>query len=513
LKGLGSVEEIKARASKALDTKELWRSLLQDCYEYMMPQREVWNDYSPGYRKTDRIFDSTGLIAIKEFANRMMGAITPQGTVWAELELGLNWPKEAREDIEVSRQLRDINETLFAYINNSNFYEVMGEAYLDLALGTAAITVEEGDADRPLVFGLVNQAEVGYDSGPSGIIENLYRKKKYPARNLKRAFPGIVLTQALKDMVKSNPDEKVELLECMMFDTKTKEYWIVVIHDDSVIWEVNRGETSPWIAFRWSVTPGETRGRGPALDAIQDVKTLNKIQEFALQKAAIDLSGLWTGQDDGIFNPYSVQIAPGTVIPVSTNLSSNPSLQRLDTGGDLNLTQFEVQRMQASIKMHMYNDIRDPVGPVRSATEVAITQRELASRIGSSFGRIQNEALVKILNASAAVLKRIGFIPDVVIDGSDVAVKFTSPLSRAQDMQDLEVMQRSVAMTAQLAGPEAVAASYKVDDFGSFIGMKTGLDPSLIRSDEEKQVLMQQMAQMQMAQMQQGAEDGGEAIQ
>jgi len=161
----------------------------------------------------------------------------------------------------------------------------------------------------------------------------------------------------------------------------------------------------------------------------------------------------------------------------------------------------------------MYNDIRDPVGPVRSATEVAITQRELASRIGSSFGRIQNEALVKILNASAAVLKRIGFIPDVVIDGSDVAVKFTSPLSRAQDMQDLEVMQRSVAMTAQLAGPEAVAASYKVDDFGSFIGMKTGLDPSLIRSDEEKQVLMQQMAQMQMAQMQQGAEDGGEAIQ
>jgi len=43
--------------------------------------------------------------------------------------------------------------------------------------------------------------------------------------------------------------------------------------------------------------------------------------------------------------------------------------------------------------------------------------------------------------------------------------------------------------------------------------MKTGLDPSLIRSDEEKQVLMQQMAQMQMAQMQQGAEDGGEAIQ
>ena len=502
--GLGTVGEIRSRANDALGVKELWRSYLQDAYEYLMPQREVWSHYSPGYRKTDKIFDSTGQIAIKEFANRMMGAITPQGTVWAELEPGLNYSKEERQDTEVLRILSEINEVLFNYINNSNFYTVMGEAYLDLALGTAGITVDEGDQDNPLVFGLVNQAEVGYEAGPNGLIENIYRKMKRKARNVLRNYPGIKMTPDLKNAIENNPDSDIEFLECVMFNPKTKLYWLVVIFNEEEVWSVNRGSAAPWIAFRWSVIPGEVRGRGPALDALQDVKTLNKVEQFALQKAALDLSGLWTGQDDGLFNPYTAQIAPGVIIPVSTNQSTNPSLQRLDTGAPLNLTQFEVQRMQTAIRTHLFNDLRDPTGPVRSATEVAINQRELANRIGASFGRIQNEALTKILNSSVSILQRLGIVPPFQIDGADIAVKFTSPLSRAQDMEDLETLQRTVGMTAQLAGPEMVASGFKLDQFPTYIATKTGVDPELVRSDEEKMAMMRQMAEMAQQQMQGG---------
>ena len=506
---LGGVERIRGRAEKALAKKEEWRSLLKDAYEYFLPQREVWDFYSPGYRKTDHIFDSTGQVAINEFANRMMGAITPQGTIWATLEPGLNYPKEVRQDAEILRQLQEINEKLFSYINNSNFYTTMGEAYLDLAIGTAAITVEEGDFDNPLVYELINQAEVGYEPGPSNLVENIYRKRLVKAANLERTYPGAELSPSLRDKIKQAPDENVETLECMMFDDKTKLYWIIVLEGANVLWAVNRGESSPWNVARWSVVPGEVRGRGPALNALQDVKTLNKVEEFALQKAALDLAGLWTGQDDGLFNPHTAQVAPGIIIPVSTNLSTNPSLQRLDTGAPLQLTQFEVQRMQTAIRTHLYNDLRDPTGPVRSATEVSINQRELASRIGASFGRLQNELLVRILNSSMSVLKRLGIVPDLKIDGSDIAVKFTSPLSRAQDMQDLDVLQSAIGMTAQLTGVEAVSAGFKMDEMARYIGMKAGVDANLIRSQEEMQEMMAQMAQMAQ---QQGVTGGEEAV-
>ena len=165
--------------------------------------------------------------------------------------------------------------------------------------------------------------------------------------------------------------------------------------------------------------------------------------------------------------------------------------------------------MQTAIRTHLYNDLRDPTGPVRSATEVSINQRELASRIGASFGRLQNELLVRILNSSMSVLKRLGIVPDLKIDGSDIAVKFTSPLSRAQDMQDLDVLQSAIGMTAQLAGVEAVSAGFKMDEMARYIGMKAGMDANLIRSQEEMQEMMAQMAQMAQ---QQGVMGGEEAV-
>jgi len=509
-KTLGSVASLKARAEKSLAVKEEWRSLLEDTYRYFCPQREVWDFYNAGEDKMNHIFDSTGQVALKEFANRMMGSITPQATIWATMVPGIDIPQQYRKDPDLTRSLQEANEILFGYINNSNFYTIMGEAYLDLGIGTAGITVDEGDLESPLVYGMIDQSQVGYEESHTGLIENIYRKKKHKARNIKKAYPGGSFNQEITDMIENSPNAEVTFTECMVKDEKTGEYWIVVIYDDDEVWSNPQGTANPWIAFRWQVIPNEVRGRGPALDALPDVKTLNKIQEFALQKAALDLAGLWTGQDDGIFNPYTVQVAPGVVIPVSTNSTTNPTLQRLDTGAPLQLAQFEIDKLQTNVKTNLYNDLRDPTGAVRSATEVTINQRELAQRIGSNFGRIQNEALSRILNSTYQILRRLGKVPPVNIDGREVAIKFISPLARAQDAEDVQVLQNAVATTAQLAGPEAIPMEFKVENFGNFIAHKFGMDADLVRTDSEKQEKMQQMAQL--AQMQAGAA-GGESIQ
>ncbi len=82
-KTLGSVASLKARAEKSLAVKEEWRSLLEDTYRYFCPQREVWDFYNAGEDKMNHIFDSTGQVALKEFANIMMSSITPQARIWS----------------------------------------------------------------------------------------------------------------------------------------------------------------------------------------------------------------------------------------------------------------------------------------------------------------------------------------------------------------------------------------------------------------------------------------------
>jgi hypothetical protein len=507
---LFEVESLKARADAAFATKDLWHSTLRDAYEYFLPQREVFNYHSPGAKKATRIFDSTGQVAIKEFANRMMSTITPQGQIWAKMQPGLKHPKEIRTSKEVLARLDEVNKTLFDYIQQSNFYTIMGESYLDLAIGTAGITVDEGDMDSPLVFGILNQAEVGYEEGPTGVIENVFRRRVRKAAEIPRAYPNGEYSQVIMRAIDSKDVNKtIEITECMLFDPKKKEYWIVVYESESKqkIWEVPRGTVCPWPIFRWAVIHGEVRGRGPVLDALPDQKSLNKVKEFVLQKAAIELAGMWTGQDDGVFNPYTVNVTPGVVIPVSTNLTSNPSLQRLDTGGPLELTKFEVMDLQKNIKTHLYNDLRDPTGPVRSATEVAINQRDLAERIGSNFTRIQNEALVRILNASMGVLRRLGLVPDLKLDGRDIAIRFTSPLAQAQNVSEIQRFQESVMLTAQLAGPEAVNAAYKLNLVPSWIASKGGVDPELLNEQSVIDKNLETMSEMQDGGMQ------GETIQ
>jgi hypothetical protein len=238
------------------------------------------------------------------------------------------------------------------------------------------------------------------------------------------------------------------------------------------------------------------------MQTLPDVRSLNKAKEFVLQKAAIDLAGMYTATDDGVTNPYNMVIAPGIVIPVGSNNTNNPSIQRLDTSSSLALAQFEISELQNAIKLAMFNDLRDPAGPVRTATEIAIESRELAKRIGSAFGRLQTEILIPILKRVVSILIRRGLITPIELDGRDVEIKFTSPLARAQDSEDILAVQQAVQFVLATAGPDQVQMAFKIEDFGTWVAEKTGMSSELVRDDAEKQRIIQAGAEAKQMEMQ-----------
>ena len=186
-----------------------------------------------------------------------------------------------------------------------------------------------------------------------------------------------------------------------------------------------------------------------------------------------------------------IVISPGVVIPVGSNNSSNPSIQRLDTGTNLSLAQFEMNELQNSIKRALFNDLRDPTGPVRSATEIAIDSRELAKRIGSAFGRLQTEVLVPILKRVVYILTRRGLLQPLQLDGRDIEIKFLSPLAKAQDGEDIINVQQAVQFVLQNAGPDQAKIGFKLEDFGTWVASKTGMPAELVRTPAEKAQIIQ----------------------
>jgi hypothetical protein len=510
---LGSLESLKRRSKKAFEQEALWHSQLEDAYEYFLPNRNLFESKDKGQKKMERIYDSTSVEAIQLGASKLQESIAPIWSRWATFKPSISILKllESGEFDVTEKQIRENLEeqakVIFDYINRSNFATQFFESTLDLLIGTGTLRIdEEDDDDMPIVFNAIPQKGIAFEEGPNGTIETHWRKFKVKARNVERKWSGFEPSSTLRDQIDNAPDSDIELTEGVVYDPKSKEYIGIVWVDgeDTASWTESYADSSPWVTGRYSKVSGEVRGRGPCLQVLADTKSLNKAKEFVLQKAAIDLAGMWTAIDDNVTNPYNIVVSPGIIIPVGSNNSANPSIARLDTGNNLQLAQFEIQELQTAIRRALFNDLRDPSGPVRSATEVAIESRELTKRIGSAFGRLQTEVLVPILKRAAHILTRRGLISPIQLGGRDVEIKFTSPLARAQDGEDLISVQQAVQFVLETAGPDQAKIAFKLEDFGTWASEKTGMPSELVRSQSEKEQIMKSGAEAAKAEMQQG---------
>jgi hypothetical protein len=244
--------------------------------------------------------------------------------------------------------------------------------------------------------------------------------------------------------------------------------------------------------------------------ALPDIKTLNKMVEDHLRSAAFTANPIFTATDDGIINPYSVNLAPGTVMPVGSNDSANPTLRALQSGGDYNVLQYDISRLQESIRTVMiskpFGSIHDT--PVRTATEMSIRDAEVQATSGSATGKLQTELLERLLNQVVKILVRLGKLVPMKIDGKEITIKFTSPLARQQDSDEIMQFMKTMEIMSMFP-PEIVSKKIKVEDGPGWIVDKMGIPKTFKRSElEEKQYVEEQQAQAQAMLEAQGGQNG-----
>lgn len=499
------------RREKAAERKEKWRSVYQECYEYTMPQRETFSWYAEGQRKNREIYDSTGKNATYLSANNMQALLCPPWKHWAMLAPGGDVTPDVAESQEVIDQLQEITSTVFHYINHSNFSTVATEVFLDLMVGTGAMCIDEGDPNDPIVFDAIPLSALEIEEGPRGTVETVWMKRKPLARNLVRTFPGMQksdLPPALAKKVTDAPDTEIEIVQGAIYNPRNKRYYGVAIHCESkaILWRYDYADSSPYVVARASVIAGELYGRGPVMNALPDIKTLNRMQEFVLRHSNLVVAPPMTGVSDGVLNPYTAQLIPNSIIPVASNDNGNPSLRPLEVGGNFMITDAIMDQLRQSVRKMLLGDTMSEQGPIKSATEIAISDRNRLWNMGAVYGRIQSELLSKIISRVVWILQKQGKLPPLKVDGKMVTLKYVSPLARAQDQEDLlslghtlELAQAAAASGGE-AGMMAIATGFKFDAIPAWLAKRTGLDADLVRSEtERKQMVEQAMAAAQEA--------------
>lgn len=490
-------ERAKAKRTNFVD-------VFEECYEYALPQRESFYYESSGQRRDDKIFDETAVVGVQEFASRLQSGLVPNFARWADLNAGSEVPKEQRDS--VNNDLDEVTEYVFEVIQNSNFAQEVHESFMDLAVGTGILVCEEGDAINPIRFSAIPLPHVILDTGPDDSIDHVFRERKnIRFDQLKIMYPKGTFSNELLGLMSNQSDQTTTVLEIVCRDySKVNEeayyhYGICMTTKSVLMKRQMKGlGSNPFICFRWAKCAGEVYGRGPLFNALSAIKTTNLTVELILENAQMAISGIYQMEDDGVVNPDTINLVPGTIIPKAMG---SAGLQPIQAAGSFDVAQLILNDMRNNIKKALYNDmLGDPNRTPASATEIAERMADLSRRIGSAFGRLQVELVQPVLQRVIHILKKQGRIDVPMVNGREVKVKSVSPLAQAQANQDITAVSRFLELAQGAFGPEMMQLLINSEETAAYLAKKFGVPDTLIRDAQEREQIVAMMQQMQQTQ-------------
>ena len=491
--------------------REQWVPLFEECYEYALPQRESFYYEEAGQRRDDKIFDETAVVGVQEFASRLQSGLVPNFARWADFVSGSEVPPQDRD--KVDNELDAVTEYVFEILQNSNFSQEVHESFMDLAVGTGVLCVEEGDAMNPIVFSAIPLPHVVLDTGPDDKIDHVYReRKKVKFSHLPIMYPKAVFDPKIMQQISTDNTTTVLELVCRDYSRRNEEAYIhyaicmttkTVLHKR----EMNGVGSNPFVSFRWSKCAGEVYGRGPLMNALAAIKTTNLTIELILENAQMSISGIYQMEDDGVINPDTIQLVPGSIIPKAMG---SQGLQPINAAGRFDVAQLILSDMRLNIKKALYNDmLGNPDRTPATATEVAERMADLSRRMGSAFGRLQAELVQPVLQRVIYILRKQGRIEIPTVNGREVKVRSVSPLAQAQANQDISSVARFLELVGGVFGPEMLQLLIDGEKTAIHLAKKFGVPDSLIRDEEQRKQIAALAQQMAQQQQQQGAMLGG----
>ena len=498
-----TAERMLKKYERAKNNRVNFESIFEECYEYALPMRQSFYHEVAGQRRDDKIFDETAVVGVQEFASRLQSGLVPNFARWADFISGSEIPPQQQDD--VNNSLDEITDHVFEIIQGSNFGQEVHESFMDLAVGTGVLLVEEGDAINPVRFNAIPLPSVYLDTGPDDSIDQVYRERSLKGIEIRVAYPKGVVGEKTLRSIETEPEKSIKIVEiiCRNYSELNQErfdYFVINCDDKEVIYyELFEGSGSnPFVCFRWSKASGEIYGRGPLINALSAIKTTNLTIELVLENAQMAISGVYQMDDDGIINTDTINLVPGTIIPKAMG---SAGLQPIKNAGNFDVANLVLGDMRNNIKRALYNDmLGDPNRTPASATEVAERMADLSRRIGSAFGRLQAEMVQPVLQRVVYILKKQGRIEMPAINGREVKVRSVSPLAQAQANQDISAVARYLQMVGGTFGPEVLNILINSEDVALYLAKKFGVPDTLVRDSVEREQLLQAAQQFSQAQ-------------
>jgi hypothetical protein len=216
-----------------------------------------------------------------------------------------------------------------------------------------------------------------------------------------------------------------------------------------------------------------------------------------------------------------IETLPGGISFVDSTGSTQGIQTAFEVNIDLSHLLADIQDCRGRIEKTFYADLflmlANQTNTRMTATEVAERHEEKLLMLGTVIERLQNELLDPLIEMTFNRMLDAGIVPPPPeeLQGMTLDVEFVSMLAQAQKAVSTNGIDRFMGNLGAVAQfkPE-VLDKFDADKWADIYSDVLGVDPSLIKSDEDVQLLRQQRAKAQQdAQQQQQMAQGAQTAQ
>lgn len=504
----------EADRKEAIEIIDRWNCAKQIRYDYEPGWREVrkyvhpnvpefsGND-SEGSVRTRDVYDGTAIQANIELGNAVHAFIINA----QERNFGISVSPERAADFENDDEANDWLEMVSDIIARqyldpqTGFMTATQEAFTDLAFGTVTL-VQEFTKGR-LSFRSAPLASVWYEENHEGIPDSVYRVYSYTVRQIKQKFPDA----KWDGMDREKDDSKYTVLHCVRPRDENENYggqeklpWAsywVLIEKKEILLESGY-DSLPIHIGRWLKSNEETYGRGPGINAIADIKMLNRM-EFTILKAAMKaVDPPIVVPNDGFISKY--KSFPGAVNFKDTSGNTQWDVQVMEHKGNIPIGMEMCDQKREFIRRVFYADWVKLMPKKERQTQYEVMElvEQQLRMMAPMLGRMQAEIFVPCIQRSYRLLNRYGMLPPPPASLARVklAVDYVTAAARAQAAAQINAYLRYIQNLAILQPIDpSVMDAIDTDFIAGHLATLMGVPRRGLRSPAQISELRKQRAQ------------------
>ena len=459
-------KSILQRQSQLESARSTFDAHWKEVAERILPRQNDFNSSggTEGDKRTEKIFDSTAVLALDRAASAIESLITPSTQIYHRLDPEDN---DLIDDRDVRMYLDRMNDILFSrrYKPKANFASQAHECYVSLmAFGTLGMFIDDavGIGAR---YKSIPMVELFISEGHTGAIDYVHRKFPMSVRAAIQKWGEGNLPESITKLKDKEPFRKFDFIHCVRPNEYIKRgkrdfrgmdlssFYISI--EGSHLVSQGGYRIMPYAVSRHVTAPRETYGRSPAMQVLPDVKMVNEMEKTIIRAAhkIVDPPLLIYG--DGVLSAFNAR--PNALNYGGVDEQGRQLVHPLKTGSNLPIALEMTEQKRKVINDAFYITLFQILveNPRMTATEALIRAQEKGQLLAPTVGRQESEFLGAVIDREIDIgMASDAFPPppqQLLDRGGGIKVTHTSPLSRLRKAEDGVAIMRTIEAANMMA--------------------------------------------------------------